>query len=161
MSASLEGFQGHSGDFRKFLASFIRHMRIVFGVEDHYLRPSDVRSMVPRVVETPAPQLLPVRIGKPITITKRLADVLCIVFLGGFDLFGTIQNPPVHCRAICDHPRHSWVKRSEDAAAPPKLPPMTKILSGDSRKRRPNAISSSSLGKSSMMSRMSSWGDRS
>ena len=88
--ATVERLESDSGEFRKSLASLIRHMRIVFGVEQHHFRRRDFGSMVPRIVESPASQLFPVRIRKAIPVPERLADIFGIILSRGFDLFGTI-----------------------------------------------------------------------
>jgi hypothetical protein len=120
MSAPLERFKSDSRKFRKLLASFIRHMRIIFGVEDHYFRRRDFGSVMPRIVKSPASQLFPVRIRKAIPVPKRFANIFCITLLRGFDLFGTIQNLPVHHRTICDHPLHLWVKGCKNCCRAPE-----------------------------------------
>jgi hypothetical protein len=55
--APLQGFQPDSCEFRKLLASFIWHMRIIFGMDDQHFRRRDFRSMVPRIIESPTSQL--------------------------------------------------------------------------------------------------------
>ena len=114
VSAAFERFQADSGDFRKLPAPFIRYMRIVFGVEHHYFRCCDFPSMVPRIVEGPAPQLFPVRIRKAIRVPKRFADIFGVIRLRGLDFFGTIQNLPVHYGAIRNYPDNPWVEGRKD-----------------------------------------------
>ena len=114
MSAPLKGFQLRSGDFRKSLASRIRHMRIVFGVEEHYLRRGDFHSMMPGAVEGAAAELLPVCVGKAVAVAERFANIFGVVFIGGFRLFGTIQNSPVDHGAICDHALNPRIEGGKD-----------------------------------------------
>src|ERR1700737_95715 len=88
VSAPLERFQTDSCEFRELLASFIRHMRIILGMKDHYLRRSDFDSMAPRAVERPAPQLFPVRIRKAISVPKCFVNIFGVTLFRSFDLFG-------------------------------------------------------------------------
>src|SRR5260370_39172529 len=95
-------------------------MGMIFGVEDHYFRRRDFGSMVPRIVESPASQLLPVRVREAISVAKRFADIFGVILFRGFYLFGTIQNLPINDRAICDHPLNPWVKRGKDCCRAPE-----------------------------------------
>ena len=120
MSAPLEGLESHPGAVRESPAAVVGHVGVIFRVKHQNLRRCDFISVVPRIVEGAASELPPIRIGKPITIAKRLADVLCVVFFGGFHLFGSIQNLPVHYGTICDHPLDPWVKGCKDCCRAPE-----------------------------------------
>lgn len=125
MAASLDGSQSCAADFHELHGALVGDAGIVFGMEDHELRWLDLGPVMPRVVEVATAKLVPVTIREPISITERLADVLCIASVGGLDFLRLIQN----CQsttgqlAMARRTRESRDKRI--AAAPPKLPPMT------------------------------------
>src|ERR1700722_4798066 len=120
VSTPLERLQTDSCDFCKSLASLIRHVRIVLGVEKHHLRRRDFRSMVPWIVERPASQFFPVCIGKAVPIAERFTDIFGVVRLRSLSLLSIAQNRPIHHRAICDHPFNSRIKRQENRRRPAK-----------------------------------------
>src|SRR5260370_5790034 len=120
---TLNGFQSRSCEPCEFSGTFIGNVRIVLGVEHQHLGTLDFLPAVPRIVEGAASELPPIRIGKPITIAKRFADIVGVILVAGFDFFGSVQNRPVHYGTICDYPAHPWVKGCKDCCRAPEASP--------------------------------------
>src|ERR1700733_4705370 len=76
--------------------------------------------MVPRIIESPAAQLFPVRIREAIPVPKCFANIFGVILFAGFGLFGLVQNLPINDRTICDYPANPWVKGCEDRCRAPE-----------------------------------------
>ena len=92
-------------------------------MKHHDLRRINFRSMIGRVIELSAPQLLPVLVRQPIPIPKRRPNISGIAGIRSLFFLFASKNPPIHHRTISNHLLNATIKRSKNSRRPAKTSP--------------------------------------